>query len=298
MIHRWMLVGIFVACFFASFAQKKDSLRVVIAMDAANDDIETSYGYWEARSKLKPIIDMYGFNTGVKKLAAKYEMKYDEGEDAWVVTLPMGFFELRVESLGFTDIKSTLRLKKDYRENIFLQIDSTSYTYKNRKKYNYIAGTLNFCSTILVQFGDGEPADQRAFLLEALEVEGYEHISVIRAQKIRHTNSFLVTIGVTDRTPLNMILYKKMTQQPEIERGYLIGADITKAIELFQENSNVLYANPSFLNDPNVVFKNSAKFTKSEQLERKLLSLMEEDSKTLDKINYILDKTTPKEEID
>lgn len=298
MIHRWMLVGSFVVCFFASFAQKKDSLRVVIAMDAANDDIETSYGYWEARSKLKPIIDMYGFNTGVKKLAAKYEMKYDEGEDAWVVTLPMGFFELRVESLGFTDIKSTLRLKKDYRENIFLQVDSTSYTYKNRKKYNYIAGTLNFCATILVQFGDGEPADQRAFLLEALEVEGYEHISVIRAQKIRHTNSFLVTIGVTDRTPLNMILYNKMTQQPEIEWGYLIGADITKAIELFQENSNVLYANPSFLNDPNVVFKNSAKFTKSEQLERKLLSLMEEDSKTLDKINYILDKTTPKEEID
>jgi hypothetical protein len=298
MMRRWILVGSLVCCFFASFAQKKDSIRVVIAMDAANDDIETSYGYWEARSKLKPLIDMYGFSGGVKHLAEKYEMKYDEGEDAWVVTLPKGFFELRVESLGFTDIKSPLRLKKDYRENIFLNIDSTSYTYKDRKRYNYIAGTLNFCATILVQFGDGNPADQRAFLLSALEVEGVEHLSVIRAQKIRHANAFLVTLAITDRTPLNMILYKKMTKQPEIERGYLIGADITKALELIQENSNVLFANPSFLNDPNVVFKNSAKFTKSEQLERKLLGLMEEDAQTLDKINYILDKTTPKEEMD
>lgn len=298
MIHRWILVGSLICCFFASLAQKKDSLRVVIAMDAANDDIETSYGYWEARSKLKVLIDMYGFSTGEKRLAEQYEMKYDAGEEAWVVTLPMGFFELRVESFGFTDIKSPLRLKKDYRENIFLNVDSTSYTYKNRKPYNYIAGTLNFCSTILVQFGAGDPADQRAFLFEALEVEGYEHISVIRAQKIRHTNSFLVTLGITDRTPLNMILYNKITKQPEIERGYLIGADITRAIELFQENSNILFANPSFLNDRDVVFKNSAKYTKSEQLERKLLSLMEEDSQTLDKINYILDKTTPKKEID
>lgn len=297
-MHRWILVGSLVCCFFASFAQKKDSIRVVIAMDAANDDIETSYGYWEARSNLKPLIDMYGFSGGVKHLAEKYEMKYDQGEDAWVVTLPKGFFELRVESLGFTDIKSPLRLKKDYRENIFLNIDSTSYTYKNRKKYSYIAGTLNFCSTILVQFKDGDPADQRDFLMSALEVEGYEHLSVLRTQKIRHTNAFLVTLAITDRTPLNMILYKKMTKQPKIERGYVIGGDVTKAIELFQENSSVLYANPSFLNDSNIVFKNSAKFTKSEQLERKLLSLMEEDSKTLDKINYILDKTTPKEEAD
>ncbi|MBL4650264.1 MAG: hypothetical protein JKY03_11075, partial [Aureispira sp.] len=93
------------------------------------------------------------------------------------------------------------------------------------------------------------------------------------------------------------ILYNKITKQPETERGYLIGADITKAIELFQENSNVLFANPSFLNDRNVVFRNSAKYTKSEELERKLLNLMEEDTKTLDKINYILDKTTPKEEV-
>ncbi|MFT5646875.1 MAG: hypothetical protein ACI976_001561 [Aureispira sp.] len=298
MIHRWILVGSLVCCFFASFAQKKDSIRVVIAMDAANDDIEVSYGYWEARSKLKPIIDMYGFYTGVKKLAEQYVMKYDEGEEAWVVTLPMGFFELRVESLGFTDIKSPLRLKKDYRENIFLNIDSTSYTYKNRERYNYIVGTRNFCSTVLVQFGAGDPVEQRAFLFEALEVEGAEYLSVIRAQKIRHTNSFLVTLEIGDRTPLNMILYNKITKQPETERGYLMGADITKAIELFQENSNVLFANPSFLDDRNVVFKNSAKYTKSEQLERKLLSLMEEDSQTLDKINYILDKTTPKEEVD
>ena len=298
MIHRWILVGSLICCFFASFGQKKDSLRVVIAMDAANDDIEISYGYWEARSKLKPIIDMYGFYTGVKKLAEQYEMKYDAGEEAWVVTLPMGFFELRVESLGFTDIKSPLRLKKDYRENILLTVDSTSYTYKNRKPYNYIAGTLNFCSTILVQFGAGDPGEQRAFLLEALEVEGYEHLSVIRAQKIRHTNSFLVTLEIADRTPLNIILYNKITKQPETERGYLIGADITRAIELFQENDNVLFANPSFLNDRNVVFKNSAQYTKSEQLERKLLSLMEEDSQTLDKINYILDKTTPEKEMD
>ncbi|WMX12951.1 MULTISPECIES: hypothetical protein [unclassified Aureispira] len=298
MLYKWILVGSLVSCFFASFAQKKDSIRVVIAMDAANDDIETSYGYWEARSNLKVLIDMYGFSGGVKHLAEQYEMKYDVGEEAWVVTLPKGFFELRVESLGFTDIKSPLRLKQDYRENILLNVDSTSYTYKNRKRYNYIAGTLNFCSTILVQFGSGDPAAQRDFLLSALEVEGFEHISVLRTQKIRHTNAFLVTLAITDRTPLNILLYRKMTKQPEIERGYLIGGDITKAIELFQENSNVLFANPSFLNDPNVVFKNSAKFTKSEQLERKLLGLMEEDSQTLDKINYILDKTTPKEEIE
>ena len=62
----------------------------------------------------------------------------------------------------------------------------------------------------------------------------------------------------------------------------------------FRASENVEYANPSFLNDPKEVFLRSADYTQSEELERKLLRLMEEDPKTLDKINYIIKKTTKK----
>lgn len=294
MMLKWILVSGLVACCFASFAQKKDSLRLVIALDAANDKIETSYGYWEARANLDVQMNMYGFTGGVKRLAERYTMKYDAGEDAWVVTLPKGFFELNIKSLGFQDIVFPFRLKKDTREEFQLKRDSISYTYKNRKRYDYIAGTLNFCATIYVQFRDGDPAAQLAFLSEVLAVEGLEHLNILRTQKLRHTNAFLVTLDIADRTPLNMILYRKMTNAVRTERGYLIGDDVTKAIELIQVNNNVLFANPSFLNDPNQTFLASANYTRSEELERKLLGLMEEDNETLRKINYIIDKTTPK----
>ncbi|BDS12190.1 hypothetical protein [Aureispira anguillae] len=294
-MFKWILIGSLISCFFVSFGQKRDSLRLVIALDAANDQIETSYGYWEARANVDVKVNMYSLNGAVKRLAKQYTMRYDQGEDAWTVMLPMGFFELQVKSFGFKDIKFPLRLKKDYRHEFSLELDSVSYTYKNRKLYNYIPGTLNFCATIYVQFKDGDPAEQLAFLTEVLAVEGLEHLNVLRTQKIRHANAFLVTLDIADRTPLNMILYQKMTKQPQIERGYLIGGDVTRAIELIQENSNVLFANPSFLDDPNQVFMTSSNYTKSEELERKLLRLMEEDTKTLNKINYIIEKTTPKE---
>lgn len=292
---KWILVTCLVCCFFVSFAQKRDSIRLIIALDAANDVIETSYGYWDARANLEVKIDMYGFSGGVKHLAEKYTMKYDAGEDAWVVTLPKGFFELRVESMGFTDIIFPLRQKKDYRAEFDLEVDSTSYTYKNGKRYNYIAGTLNFCATIYVQFKGGDPAEHLAFLTEALAVEGLEHLNILRTQKIRHTNAYLVTLDIADRTALNRILYQKLTHQPKTERGYVIGGDVTKAIELIQANSNVLFANPTFLDDPNQVFMTSTNYAKSEELERKLLRLMEEDHETYKKINYIIEKTTSKE---
>lgn len=293
-MFKWILVSGLVACFFVSFAQKKDSLRVVIALDAANDEIETSYGYWDARANLDVKMDMYAFNGGVRRRVKSYTMQYDQGEDAWVATLAKGFYELRVESLGFKNIKFPFRFKTDHREEFALERDSISYTYKNRKKYDYIAGTLNFCATIYVQFRGGNPTDQLAFLSEVLAVEGLEYLNVLRTQKLRHTNAFLVTLDIADRTPLNMILYRKMTNQPKIERGYLIGNAVTKAIELIQASDNVLFANPSFLNDPNEVFLKSSKYTKSEELERKLLTLMEENNQTLNKINYIIEKTTPK----
>lgn len=293
---RWILVCSLMFYLGTAFAQV-DSLRLVIALLADNDKIERSQGYWEAREALDVKLDMYGF-VGGKHLAHTFDLKYSEDEDAWVVNVPKGYYDLRIESLGFTNIKFPMRLKEDHREEFRLKLDSVSYTYKNRKRYNYIQGTLNFCETIFVQFREGEFADNRAFLTEALAIEGLEHLNVLRTQKVRHTNAFLVTLDIADRTPLNILLYNKMTNQPEIERGYLIGADVTKAIELFQANSNVLYANPSFLNDPTQEFRTSAKYTQSEQLERKLLRLMEEDAQTLDKINYIIDKTTTPEKTD
>ena len=283
-------------CFFCCAAQsRKDSIRVVIALDAANDKIERSKGYWEQRAALEVKIDMFGFVGGKgKHLYRTFDMEYDDGENAWVVILPKGYFELRVESLGFTNINYPMRLKKDHREEFMLKVDSTSYTYKNRKKYTYIAGTLNFNSTVLVQFKEGEFADNRTFLLEALALEGLEHLNVLRAHKVRNANAFLITLDIADLTPLNMLLYNKMTHTPKTERGYVIGGNVTRAIEIFQENPNVVYANPSFLDDPSQVFRPSAIYTKSEELERKLLILMEENTRTLDKINYIIDKTTPK----
>jgi len=294
---KWILFWSFILCFNSNYAQV-DSLLVVIELLADNDKVERSQGYWEAREAVDVNMDMYGF-VGGKHLAHSFPLKYNIDEDAWVGNVPKGYYELRVESLGFTNIKFPFRLKKNHQEEFRLKLDSVVYSYKDRKRYNYIAGTLNFCETILVQFRQGEFADNRTFLIEALAIEGLEHIEVLRTQKIRHTNAFLVTLGIADRTPLNMLLYNKMTNKPELERGYWIGPDITKAIEIFQENENVVYANPSFLDDPNATFRTSAKYTRTEQLERKLLRLMEEDVRTLDKINYIIDKTTveePKEE--
>lgn len=295
-----LLIISLLCCSADSWAQqkpaKKDSIRVVIAFDAANDKIETSYGFWEARDDIKVTIDMFGLNGGVKYLAEQYPMVYDEGEDAWVTTLPWGFFEMRMESLGFKNIKYPMRLKADFREEFKLDVDSTSYTYKKGKRYSYIPGTLNFTSTIIVGFKSGEPGDHFAFLSEALAVEGMEDISVIRIQKMRNVTSYLVNVDVVEQTPLNVILYRKMTKQSPIERGYIIGGGITRAIEAFQANPTVEYANPGFLDDPNQKFWKSANYDKSDQLERKLLRLMEEDPRVVDKINYIIEKTTPEED--
>jgi hypothetical protein len=295
---RWILISSLFFCFLSCIAQsKKDSIRVVIALDAANDKIERSHGYWEARAALDVKMDMYGF-VGGKHLYKTFDMIYDPDEKAWVVMLPKGYFELRVESLGFSTIKFPFRLKKDHREEFDLKLDSVSYSYLNRERFNYIAGTLNFNETILVQFSEGEFADNRAFLMEALALEGLEHLNVLRVNKVPYTNAFLVTLDIADRTPLNMILYRKMTNLPLIERGYIIGGDVTKAIELFQINPNVVYANPSFLDDPDQKFRTSANFTKSDKLDNKLLRLMEQDTRTLDKINYIIDKTTTKKKVE
>lgn len=299
---KCFLICCFTICYIGSFAQstkkaKSDSIQVVITLKAADDKMETAYGYWEARANAKVQMDMFGFvgNKG-KHLYKTFDFKYDEAQDAWLVTLPKGYFELRVESLGFTNINFPFRLEKDHREEFLLKVDSTAYTYKDGKKYNYIVGTLNFCETILVEFKGGELEENRTFLSTVLAVEGMEHLRVLRSQKVRHSNAFLVSLGIDDRTPLNVILHRKMMGLPRIERGYLIGPDVTKAIEMIQANPNVKYANPSFLNDPNQTFRKSADYTKSEELERKLLKLMEEDPATLDKINFIIQRTTPKEE--
>ena len=294
-MHRFILLIGFLMSLQLLIAQtKKDSIRVVIALDAANDKIERSYGYWEARAALDVKIDMYGF-VGGKHLYKTFDMQYDYDENAWVVMLPKGYFELRIESLGFVDIRFPLRLKKDYRTAFDLKVDSTSYTYKNRQKYSYIPSTLNFNSTVMVLFKTGEFADNRAFLMEALALEGLEHLNVLRSHKVRNANAFLITLDIADQTPLNLLLHDKLINKPPVARGYLIGGQVTKAIEIFQENPNVVYANPSFIDDPTQVFLKSAEYPQSDALERKLLILMEENTKTLDKINYIIDKTTPKE---
>jgi hypothetical protein len=290
---KWILFWSFILSSINNYAQV-DSLLVAITLLADNDKVERSQGYWQARKAVDVKMDMYGF-VGGKHLAHSFTLKYDIEKDAWLGNVPKGYYELRIESLGFTNIKFPFRLKKDHQEEFRLKLDSVAYTYKHKKRYNYIAGTLNFCETIVVQFRQGEFADNRTFLMEALALEGLEHLEVLRTQKIRHTNAFLVTLGIADRTPLNILLYNKMTNKSELERGYWIGPDVTKAIEVFQENDNVLSANPSFLDDPNAKFRTSAKYTQTEQLERKLLRLMEEDVRTLDKINYIIDKTTVEE---
>lgn len=296
-MFRWILICSLIGSLTSTFAQsskkdKVDSVRLIIALNAANDNIENSKGYWEARAGLDVLMDLYGFDGG-KHVDKTIRMGYDSDEDAWVANVPKGLYDLRVESLGFTNIKYPFNLEKDHREEFMLKVDSTAYSYKNRIRYNYVVGTLNFNETILVKFISGDPADNMAFLQTALAIEGMEHLNVLRSQKVKGSNSFLVTLDIADRTALNIILYRKVTNAPEIERGLIIGPDVTQAIELFQQNSNVEYANPSFLNDPNEVFLPSADYTQSEELERKLLRLMEEDPKTLDKINYIIKKTTP-----
>jgi len=278
---------------FNSYAQ--DSLRVVISLDAASDDIERAIGFWEARADLDVKLDMYGFSGG-KHLAHSFPMEYDLGEDAWVTKVPKGYFELNVASIGFSPIKFPMRLEKDHREEFTLKVDSALlHCYENGKRYTYIQGALNFSSTLVVKFREGAPAEHFNFLATALTGEGFEHLSISRIQKIQDVTTYLVTLNIADRTPLNIVLYNKMTRKPETERGYLIGSDVTQAIELIQQNSNVAYANPSFLNDPSQTFNKSSNYPQSKQLERKLLKLMEEDPKTLDKINYIIESTTPQD---
>lgn len=283
-------------CCTEAWAQDNDSIRVVIAFDAANDNIETSYGFWEARDSIKVTIDMFGLQKGVKYLTHQYKMAYDEEEDAWVATLPWGFFELRMESLGFKNINYPMRLKADFQEEFKLDVDTVSYTYKDGKRYNYIPGTLNFTSTIIVRFKEGMPEDHLAFLANSLIKEEMQNARILRIQKVRNATTYLVNVDIVEEVPLNLLLYRKMTRQPETERGYVIGGGITRVIEVFQANPTVEYANPGFIKDPNQVFWKSVDYPRGEELERKLLRLMEEDPGVLQKINYIIEKTTPVEE--
>lgn len=290
----WLLFFVMCGLYIPSI-HAQDSLRVVISLDAANDDIERAVGFWEARANLDVKLDMYGFSGG-KHLAHSFPMEYDLGEDAWVTKVPKGYYELNITSIGFSPIKFPMRLEKDHREEFTLRVDSSLlHCYENKKRYTYIQGALNFSSTLVVKFREGVPADHFNFLATALIGEGFEHLNISRIQKIQDATTYLVTLNIADRTPLNIVLYNKMTQQPETERGYLIGADVTQAIELIQSNSNVAYANPSFLNDASQTFNKSSNYPQSKQLERKLLKLMEEDPKTLDKINYIIESTTPQD---
>ena len=132
---KWILFWSFTLCFTSSYAQV-DSLLVAIELLADNDKVERSQGYWEARQAVKVNMDMYGF-VGGKHLAHSFTLKYDADEDAWLGNVPKGYYELRIESLGFTNIKFPFRLKKDHQEEFRLKLDSVVYTYKNKKRYNF-----------------------------------------------------------------------------------------------------------------------------------------------------------------
>ena len=208
-------------------------------------------------------------------------------------TVPQGFFELEVNSFGFQDIQFPIRTKVDFSESFTLNVDSLSYTYKDGIRYNYIAGTMNFNETIVVEFKNGDYLTNVTFLEEALAIEGLEHINMRRALKMPNKNAYLVTLDIWDTKPLSQILYDKLMDIPQVERGFIIGGHITKAIELYQMNPNVVAANPTFIGDPEQTFWRSENYTKSEYLERKIENYMVEDDIILKKINYIIQRTTP-----
>jgi len=297
---RILTIGILTLLVWNLQAQKRskksrsDSIKVVISLVVKDKKIETAKNFWESYFTLPVKLNMYGFKGGNRHLYRVFDMQYDPTLDAWQAIVPRGFFELRVESLGFKDIQFPLRLKTDFEEEFTLDVDSLSYTYKHRKRYNYIKGSLLFNETIIVDFNAGDYATNRAFLDEALAVEGLEYINVRRALKMPGRNAFIVTLDIWDTTPLKVILYKKVKDIARTRRGYQIGPHVTKAIELYQANPNVAYANPTFLDDEEQEFRNSANYTKSEKLERKLQTYMVQDEQTLKKINYIIKKTTPK----
>lgn len=292
-MRYWLLWSCFWS-FFGLIQAQTDSVRVIIHLNPATDEIELSYGYGQAYAALDPVINMYNLQRGVKTLSTQFHMVYDEDENAWVSTVPWGFYELRIESLGFKNIIFPMRLKKDLRQEFDLEVDSTAYTYEQGKRYNYIVGTRHFNTTVFVRFQDaGDPADHRAFIQDAFLAGGLDGINLLRIQKVRGCNAFLINLEIIAQVPLNVILYNKVTEQPSIEPGYIIGDAITKVIERLQANAMVQYANPTFIDDPNVEFLPAAGVGRSAQLERKLLRLMEDDPATLDKINYIIQKTTP-----
>lgn len=299
-MSRFFLVLVFlVGLSSLSFGQRRkavDSVLVSIGLEAQSQEIEMAKNFWKAYYNLPVQLKMFGFKgNNQKHLYRTFDMQYNPETEKWEATVPWGFFELHVKSMGFKDILFPMRIKGDFEDNFKLEVDTLSYTYKNRKKYNYIAGTLNFNESIIVAFKDGDYASNRAFLDEALAIEGMEHINVRRAYKIRGRNAFVVTLDIWDTRELPVILYEKIKEIPETERGYVIANDVNRAITAYQKSSNVLFANPSFLNDPGQVFRDSEKYGKSERLEYKLQTMMEQDEQTLRKINYIIKKTTPEE---
>ncbi len=272
---------------------KSDSIKIAIELLVKDKKIETAKNFWNAYYNLEVQLKMFGFIGGKKHLYKTFPLVYDVEDELWEVTVPQGFFELEVNSFGFKDIRFPIRTKVDFKESFTLEVDSLSYTYKNGLRYNYIAGTLNFNETIVVAFKDGDYATNRAFLDEALAIEGLEHINVRRALKMPNKNAFIVTLDIWDTKPLSQILYDKLMDVPQVERGFLIGGHITKAIELYQANPSVIAANPTFIGDPEQTFWRSDTYKKSEYLERKLENYRVEDDATLKKINYIIKRTTP-----
>ena len=296
MIKRILFVFpllISVTCLSAPKQVKSDSIRIAIELLVKDKQIETAKNFWNAYYNLQVDLKMFGFVGGKKHLYKTFPLSYNVESEIWEATVPKGFFELQVNSFGFKDIRFPIRTKVDFSEKFTLEVDTLSYTYKNGVRYNYIAGTMNFNETIIVAFKDGDYTTNRAFLEEALAVEGLEHINLRRALKMPNKNAFIVTLDIWDTKPLSQILYDKLMDIPQVDRGFTIGGHITKAIELYQANPNVIAANPTFNGDPDQVFWSSDDYTKSEYLERKLENYMVENDIILKKINYIIKRTTP-----
>lgn len=277
--------------------RRVDSVKVAIALEAKDKEVELAKNFWSAYFNLPVQLKMFGFKgNNPKHLYRTFDLQYNPDTELWETTVPWGFFELHVHDEGFKDIVFPLRIKGDLTEKFDLEVDSLSYTYKNRKRYNYIAGTLRFNETILVGFSGDDYATNRALLDQALAVEGLEHIHVRRAYKMRGRNAFVVTLDIWDTRELPAILYQKISETPEIDRGIIIANDVTKAIDAYQKLDQVTFANPTFLDDSEQTFRKSENYGKSERLEYKLQTYQEQDEETLRKINYIIDKTTPEEE--
>lgn len=290
--HLCCLICLF--SFSALYAQRPvDSIKVRIELNPKDIKIEMAKNYQSERAGINLQMDMFGFRKGQKYRFKTFDFHYITADDAWEVTLPKGFFQLRVESLGFKDFVFPFRLKEDFTEEFNLEVDSLPYTYKDGESYPYIANSLAFSESILVYFKSGDWATNRALLDELLDVEGMEHVNVRRAQKIKDVNAFIVNLNIRDQTALTTLIHNKLTQKESLPWQYQISNVVTEVLETYQANEAILYANPTFIDDATQTYRPSTDFPKSDQLTNKLERMMTEDENTLQKINYIVNKTTP-----